>query len=60
MKFAEYCKCGGQMTGSIKPDDKAKEAIRLFWGIHSGQGHARAAPSKCYSARRKAEALQEE
>ncbi len=55
MKIKEYCECGGQLTGSAKPDSKGLEMQRIFWGIHSGIGHSAVKPSQCYSARRRQE-----
>jgi hypothetical protein len=43
------------MTGSITPNDKALEAIGIFWEVHKGVGHSSVEPSQCYQARRREE-----
>ena len=55
MKLREYCECGGEMVGTIKPDYKGFEMQRIFWKIHSGKGHSSVEPSQCYLARRREE-----
>lgn len=35
MKFAVGCKCGGAMSGEVKPDERVADLLKAFWQVHN-------------------------
>jgi hypothetical protein len=54
-KVQVYCICGGALNGVIEAanaPEKANEATRLFWSVHSGAGHGTCDAKTAANARR--------
>lgn len=37
--IAEFCVCGAQAVGKIKPESAAVKIREMFWSAHAGPGH---------------------
>jgi len=54
-----YCICGGAMRVSSPSQDAVRAAIKAFWSVHQGEGHAACDSATAAGARRRAEKRRE-
>jgi len=52
-KASAYCVCGGAMRVSSPNQEAVSAAIKAFWSVHQGEGHA--ACDSATAARKRAE-----